>query len=89
VIKPFKRIVLIEILEEESKKGQIYLGRPNSTNFDKALVVEVGPDVKDIKKGDTVYVHKVWEPIEVGAKIGFIAEDRIFAKIEDEPLDKN
>ena len=84
MIKPVKRILLIEILKEDSPmKSGIVLPRANTTNFEIARVIEVGSEVKDFEKGDMIYVHYgAGERIEIGGNKAFIAETDCFAKIE-------
>lgn len=80
-IKPRKRICVIEVAKEQNpSRGGILLSRPDSSNFDKAKVLRVGPEVEDVKEGDVVYVHHgQWEPLIIGGEVGLVAEAEIFA----------
>ena len=87
MIRPLRKTLYIEVLKEQDpKKGGIVLTKDNTTYFDKIKVLAVGSEVKDIKKGDICYVHKVFEPLEIGSNLGFITEDRVFA-IEEQRSD--
>ena len=82
MVQPLKAIALIEVIKEEKNvRGTIVTDE--SFYFDKATVLAVGPLIKDIKKGDIVYVHKgVWEPIERGSKTALISQTDIFAIVK-------
>jgi len=80
MIRPLKNILLVEKLKEvEPTKSGIVLTRDNTSLFDKVKILEVGPKIKDIKKGDICYVHKIVESLEVRGSVGFITEDHVFA----------
>lgn len=90
MIIPRTNIVHIRILEKgESKRGDIFLAKPDQINFQLAMVLGVGADITDIKKGDTVYVHySLWEPFEIGGKEGLCANKDILAIEKNEPVGK-
>lgn len=78
--RPRKRIVLIQLLKEKDPNREgIFLPRSDSANFDKAKVLAVGEEIKDIKEGDIVWCHKIWEELEIGKGVAFISETDIFA----------
>lgn len=80
-IRPRKGIALVEIIKEtDPKRGNIYLPRPDTTNFDLAVIHALGDDIEDLKKGDIVYVHHgIMEEIEINSGVGFIRNERIMA----------
>lgn len=80
-IKPRADIVLVEIsVEETPTRGEIILSRPDSSNFDKAKVLAVADNIKDLKEGDFVYVHHgLWEPLEIGGKVGLVHQKDVLA----------
>ena len=72
---------MVEILEEkEPRRGEILLHRPDSSNFDKAKVLSVADNIKDLQIGDYVYVHHgLWEPLEIGGKVGLVHQKDVLA----------
>ena len=83
-LRPREGIALIEkIIEQDPKRGDIYLPRADTTNFDLAVILAVGKGLDDLKAGDYVYVHHgIMEEIEIGSNIGFIRNERIMAVID-------
>ena len=83
-VRPREGIALVEVIKEQDpKRGDIYLPRPDTTNFDLAIILAVGKGLDDLKVGDFVYVHQgIMEPIEIGSNIGFIRNERIMAVID-------
>lgn len=66
-VKPKKNFVLVRVEVPARTIGGIII--PHHSKFDddlrRVLVVDIGPEVKDIKKGDRGYVHfKVGYPVE-------------------------
>ena len=80
-IKPRSDIILIEISEElEPQKGGVILSRPATLNFEKAKVVAVADNIKDLKEGDYVYVHHgMWEALEIGGKVALVHQKDVLA----------
>ena len=61
-------------------RGGLVLSRPDSSNFDKAKVLGVADNIKDLEEGDFVYVHHgLWEPLEIGGKVGLVHQKDVLA----------
>ncbi len=81
-IKPTKDLVMLkQIIEENKTEGGLIIG--NQDDVLKWKVLDVGKDVKDIKKGEIVYC-KIFKPVKIGGEeIVFAPEGNILAKIND------
>jgi len=79
-IKPLgERIVVKPLKQEEKTEGGIYL--PETASKDKpqrGKVIAVGPDFKDVKKGDTVIFAKYG-----GTEIKVDEEDYLVLGVDD------
>ena len=85
IVKPLKDKVLIaEGKKDTVTDSGIILDRRGLGNTTPGIVVAVGPDVKEVKEGDTVYLD--WSkssPVNVdGVERVMISEKEIFALIE-------
>ena len=87
MIKPLENRILFERVKSEltTKSGIIMSTDPEAgmPSF-RGRVLEVGPDVKNIKKSDEI-IYGQFAPIEVkdddGNKLQIISEDDVIAKI--------
>lgn len=53
--------VIVQLIKDEeacTKIGDFVLPEENLAEYDKAKVIEVGPKVEDVAKGDTVYIYR-------------------------------
>jgi len=85
IVKPLKDKVLIaEGKKDTTTESGIFLDGRGLGNTTSGIVVAVGPDVKEVKEGDTVYLD--WSkssPVNVdGAQRVMISEKEIIAVIE-------
>jgi chaperonin GroES len=85
IVKPLKDKVLIaEGKKDTTTESGIILDGRGLGNTTPGIVVAVGPDVKEFKEGDTVYLD--WSkssPVNVdGAQRVMISEKEIIAVIE-------
>ena len=85
IVKPLKEKVLIaEGKKDTTTESGIILDGRGLGNTTPGIVVAVGPDVKEVKEGDTVYLD--WSkssPVNVdGAQRVMISEKEIIAVIE-------
>ena len=81
-IKPFNTLVLVEKIEEEKKKGGLYLPEAKTDYFIKFKVLGVGDRVAlPLKEGMIVHAHDIMEPLETNSKIGYLTESHIFGEI--------
>jgi hypothetical protein len=71
-LKPRKAYILVEVLPREFDKTIIllrhHMGEPDSPRFRRARVLEVGPLVEDVKKGDLVLIGQ-FAGLEVSDRI--------------------
>lgn len=87
IVKPLNKNVLIAQVERETAtdSGIILQGSTGSSNTASGKVLAVGPDCKEVKEGDTVYLD--WaksKPVTVdGAQRVMIQEKEIIAVIEE------
>lgn len=79
MIKPLNSNLLIQLKKEEKTKSGIILAEEK--RFDEALVVAVAPEVKAIKKGDTIFLKDYsTDEIEIeGKKLCFVKEENVLA----------
>ena len=85
IVKPLKDKVLIaEGKKDTTTESGIILDGRGLGNTTPGIVVAIGPDVKEVKEGDTVYLD--WSkssPVNVdGAQRVMISEKEIIAVIE-------
>jgi chaperonin GroES len=85
IVKPLKDKVLIaEGKKDTTTESGIILDGRGLGNTTPGIIVAVGPDVKEVKEGDTVYLD--WSkssPVNVdGAQRVMISEKEIIAVIE-------
>jgi chaperonin GroES len=85
IVKPLKDKVLIaEGKKDTTTESGIILDGRGLGNTTPGIVVAVGPDVKEVKEGDTVYLD--WSkssPVNIdGAQRVMISEKEIIAVIE-------
>lgn len=79
MITPRADKILVEV-EELKPKGGIILARDDLV-IERATVISVGPDVKEIKVGDKV-LYKTWalDTVEIGdEKYPFLSEEHVLA----------
>lgn len=82
--KPLSSNVLIKIekADEKTKSGIVLISEQDK-KLEKAEVIEVGKDVKLVKKGDTI-LFKSYSPDTINIddeELSFIKEEEILAKI--------
>jgi len=76
MIKPQRDLLLIEIKKQNESISGLVIDNPNII-LEQAKVLEIGPDVKTIKKGDTI-LFKAWSTDVV------TIEDKEYVHLEEE-----
>lgn len=80
-ILPLRNRVLIQKEVVEKSEGGIYIPEPAQAESQSGIVIEVGPDCKEISKGDRVFYPKYigLNATVKGEKIFILREDEILA----------
>lgn len=84
-IKPFgKKILVTEKANENvTESGIVLSGKTNETTA--AVILEIGPDVTEVKVGDVVYLE--WgkgHPVKVDGQMMAIIDEQYIAAIVEE-----
>ena len=80
MIRPLKGFVLVEPIEEDNKRGMVYVPDSAKDKPSKGILVASGNelDEKGVSLGNTV-VYKKW----VNETISYEGKEYIFVKVED------
>mgnify|MGYP003353059040 CR=1 FL=1 len=55
MIRPIKKNIIVELIEKEKvTEGGIILSRADPAEVNRALVLAVGPEVTEVKEGETI-----------------------------------
>lgn len=78
-LQPLSDRVMVRMDDPETKKGGIFIPEFSQVTTTLGTVISIGPDVKDVTKGETVYVgeHSGTRFIQDGVSYIILREEQI------------